>query len=417
MENFPSSFLDTVVSAIEERKLVPMWGQTPTVSSKDLQKALQKSFDLEEVPKVTLLTSDWIEEDHLLEGIGDNVSILTCKLSPLTPPFYLAVSLEDISQLTKALLSEEASVNFTDSTYTEGFFRFVFLKFISQVNQQKLLGDLNLKLASDEFKAELSYVSTGTVSFGNANFAFKAIFPKTFHQVVTSHFEKAPFSFDHLDTVNPTLDLSLRCGHVDLLPSELDKVEVGDFLVLDSCSFVPEKNSGSMTLCLGNTPLLITHFKQKHIKIVDYALFSEESSMDYDDTPKDDEDFDDLEFEDEEDFEDDTDLDDDTDFDDDEEDFEDDTDLDNDEEDFEDKNSQITEKLTSAQNVPLDVAVEVGRLSMPLKNLLALKPGNTLEVRSDPRAKVVLTVRGKAIASGQLVQLGETIGVKITEIS
>ncbi len=74
------------------------------------------------------------------------------------------------------------------------------------------------------------------------------------------------------------------------------------------------------------------------------------------------------------------------------------------------------EKLVSAEEIPLTLTVELARVTLPLDKLLKLSPGNLIELSTKPEQGVSLTVHGKRVAKGELVKLGEVIGVKILEI-
>lgn len=69
--------------------------------------------------------------------------------------------------------------------------------------------------------------------------------------------------------------------------------------------------------------------------------------------------------------------------------------------------------LTLPQNIPFPIVVEVGRIKMSLEKLLQLQPGNVLETSVRPEQGVYLTVHGKRIAKGELVKVGDVLGVKI----
>jgi flagellar motor switch protein FliN len=71
------------------------------------------------------------------------------------------------------------------------------------------------------------------------------------------------------------------------------------------------------------------------------------------------------------------------------------------------------ETLVAAHTVPLTLVVEIGRLQMPLDKLLQLQPGNVLELPIHPEEGVYLVLNGKKVAKGELIKLGELLGVKI----
>jgi type III secretion system YscQ/HrcQ family protein len=77
---------------------------------------------------------------------------------------------------------------------------------------------------------------------------------------------------------------------------------------------------------------------------------------------------------------------------------------------------QPTETLTSLQELPLEVSVEVSRLEMNFKTLSELKPGNLLELATRPENGVHLVVNGQKLARGELIRVGQLLGIRILEI-
>lgn len=75
-----------------------------------------------------------------------------------------------------------------------------------------------------------------------------------------------------------------------------------------------------------------------------------------------------------------------------------------------------TDALTSLQSLPLEVSVEVSRLEMNFKSLSELRPGNLLELPTRPENGVHLVVNGKKLARGELIRVGQLLGVRILEI-
>jgi len=73
-------------------------------------------------------------------------------------------------------------------------------------------------------------------------------------------------------------------------------------------------------------------------------------------------------------------------------------------------------KASTPQDIPLNIVVEVGRLQMPIKTLMELKPGNLLNLNIHPESGVDLIVNGCRIGKGELLQIGETLGIRILEL-
>lgn len=75
----------------------------------------------------------------------------------------------------------------------------------------------------------------------------------------------------------------------------------------------------------------------------------------------------------------------------------------------------VDDVAMAIQEVPLHVVVEAGRLKMSLRQLLDLAPGNLLELGITPESGVNLVVSGKVVGRGELIRVGETLGVRILE--
>jgi len=72
------------------------------------------------------------------------------------------------------------------------------------------------------------------------------------------------------------------------------------------------------------------------------------------------------------------------------------------------------EKVSLA-DIPIKLLFEVGRINVSLEELQQMAPGHKLPVDLNPRV-IDMTVGGKSIGKGELVEVGDTIGVKIIEL-
>jgi flagellar motor switch protein FliN/FliY len=68
-------------------------------------------------------------------------------------------------------------------------------------------------------------------------------------------------------------------------------------------------------------------------------------------------------------------------------------------------------------DVPLDVAVELGRTRMPLGELAArLGPGSVITLDKAAGAPLDLRINGRLVARAEAIALGERCGVRILEL-
>ena len=66
--------------------------------------------------------------------------------------------------------------------------------------------------------------------------------------------------------------------------------------------------------------------------------------------------------------------------------------------------------------VSLQVAVEIGRTTLPIRDVLALSPGSIIELDKLAGEKVDILINGRPIAQGEVVVVDENFGVRITDV-
>jgi flagellar motor switch protein FliN len=71
---------------------------------------------------------------------------------------------------------------------------------------------------------------------------------------------------------------------------------------------------------------------------------------------------------------------------------------------------------TSPVDVPVTLTVELGRVSLTLRRVADLMPGDVLELARHAREPVDLTSGGRLIARGELVQIDTELGVRVTNV-
>lgn len=78
--------------------------------------------------------------------------------------------------------------------------------------------------------------------------------------------------------------------------------------------------------------------------------------------------------------------------------------------------NRTVERLAPLEGAEVELSVEVGRLVLPLGQLLALEPGDVLATLGPSTARVQLRAGEALVARGELVELEGELGVRITEL-
>ena len=72
--------------------------------------------------------------------------------------------------------------------------------------------------------------------------------------------------------------------------------------------------------------------------------------------------------------------------------------------------------LGRLSDVPVELAVEIGRTTMTIRETLAIAPGSIIALDRMAGEPVDLLVNGRRIARGEVVAIDEEFGLRVTEV-
>lgn len=194
---------------------------------------------------------------------------------------------------------------------------------------------------------------------------------------------------------------------MDLTQGELKQLKPGDFVVLDSCTLQPGENKGRVMLTVNQRPFMRGKIKEGTLKLLESPVLETGATMDREEAYSD---------KSEEGEEEDISYDEEIDFGEEESEIEELA-----EEPVEAEEAPAAKKTDtlaklSPDTLPMTIVIEVGRLQLTLQKLLELQPGSLLELDLTTQSGVDLVVNGKKIGRGELLAIGEVLGVRILEI-
>ncbi len=67
-------------------------------------------------------------------------------------------------------------------------------------------------------------------------------------------------------------------------------------------------------------------------------------------------------------------------------------------------------------DVPVELAVEIGRTTMTIRETLAIGPGSIVSLNKMAGEPVDLLVNGRRVARGEVVAIDEEFGLRVTEV-
>lgn len=404
-------WLKKIPGSLLERDETPLLGTIPPFP---VEKFIQELANSLQNDSITLQVSEpqWRADADLFTGIGTPFKTLTMVISNLDGKLYWTMTEEEVSRLMATLLMPGNP----DPAYVEGFHHFIALEAISAFRKTGFDSRLSIQLLRESEKPMGDLLTLdATFSINNTSFSGRFFIDTDLRRSIKKFYTKETESDVFKSPLAEKLNayVGVEIGKVSLTISEWAKVATGDFVILDSCSLKPGESKGRVTITYQGRPFFLAKFQEGSIKLSERPLYNEVNMST--------EEHEDEEFEDEDEFEDEED-----------DEFEDD---DEDEEEEHDDEEELEEEAThqaspsdvavvpeekkkvakGPEEIPLNVVVEIARLQMPLKTLMNLQPGNLLDLDIHPEKGVDLVVNGNRIAKGELLQIGDKLGVRILE--
>jgi flagellar motor switch protein FliN/FliY len=418
----PYDWVREIKPELKKLDTIPLTGATPPFPWDQLATQIGHSFEREGLT-IQPSTLNWRAKEELYEGLGNTSFPLTFSIPMLKGQVCWVMPAQEIAILETWFLTKETHpISFQDETLTESFYRFLTLEVLYQLTQIPFDSRLTPILTNQTTPpAEDSLCWDISLHFQEQTIGGRLIISPEFHRSWLDYFsnqqEPSVLTQEMAQLVDVLLHVEAGKTHLSL--EEWSHVQLGDFLILDSFSLDPERLDGRVMLTLNGRRAFRAKLKDGNLKILELPLFHEvESPMTK--QPEDDE-LSDLNFSEDEDLEEDFAA-----FEDDEDLFEE-TPLAKEEETPLEDQERIPETTTespaqsdsspiSPDQIPVALTVEVGRIQMTMDQLLRLEPGNLLELNIHPEQGVDLTIHEKVVGKGELIRLGDVLGVRILQL-
>jgi flagellar motor switch protein FliN len=412
----------------------------PSFPWKNLEHNILACFNLTTC-QVSLKEVSAFKEKPLPILEGNSHLFLSLKLAPLNEEMLFVFSHKDLNNLTKLLAGSQEDLSFADPELGTAFQYFLFANLISCLEKTNYVDSLSYSFSLSQ---ELPVLDDQSIAL-ELTFQFNdlIIYPYAFvspklKQTLKQFLVNAPSqTISENLAANTSVDVKVDVGKVELDQDKIKGLKQGDFVILDSCSYHPHKDKGRAVLSVNGKPIFRALFGKDHVKLLEYPIFQEvKAGMDNENQENEN-----FNLEDEllPSLEDELPL------------QEEATEISEEElqkasletasfqeeseeqpaaelapVEEEQEASPIEEAppeplnahapLVKAEDIPITLHVEVSTLKMTLKDLMVLQPGSTLELDVLPEQGVSLVNNGKAVARGQLIQVGDVLGVKILEL-
>lgn len=367
----PLSWIRRISSEISESNVIPLFGKAPPFDWGRLSSLLASRFT---IPHLTIHAKEqtWREPNEMRKGLGSQVLVDSIVVSPVGTVFWI-MSQEDMAKFTSWILNPKGKTkSLTSEILQEGFYRYLLLEVLETLQGMPPLKDLTVHLSEEDLPpAGKTFCIDFEIEFDHRSCWGRLAIPSELRTAWIQHFEQMPSEYVPSELSRQlNLQLGVKTGSVLLHQDEWKNIKKGDFVALDRGSYDPRHDSGIAMLTLGPTPLFNVKIKQNKIELVDYAFYYEENMpRETGETPQE-----------------------------------------------PTKLEPAEGEVVALKELPLYVNIEIARVKMTLDQLMHLNPGNVLELPVHPDQSVSLVVNGQKVGRGELVYLGETLGLRIIEI-
>lgn len=423
-------WLKSISRGLYELDETPLLGQSPPFPWEKLAADCAKALSIEGL-KITPGELVWKENDAIMAGIAAPMVCTQIAATGIEGTATLWMCREDIEHImAKVLQISEVVSELQAEDVVSNFHRFLSIEAVCLLNQIGYDPRISYKITgftSDPPKAALC--QDITIQLGNHQMRWRLVISNEFRSGFRDLFLQSPANTKQktdLDAVETTI--RLEAGRTCLLLDDLLKIRAGDLVLLDRVFYDETAENSHLLVSLEGTPLFKAGLKSGTLTILERSLQNEvytpmvenvtptTAPSNFEPSGQNSP----VEQEEDNPFP--------------------------DEEEDEDEGLELVEaastqtleetlrstpkaksvsvaprptptsdKLT-ANDIPVELIVEVAALNLSVQKLLELAPGNLLDLGLNPDANVHLVVNGRVIGKGELLKIGETIGVRILQI-
>lgn len=282
MQEIPYDWLRLVEQALAKVEQLPPLEENFPFPWSDASQAVQAALEL---PQMALSATKvaWKGPQDQLQGMGDRPAVISIEITPVEGLVYFALPKQDVAHLTaEAATAGQHKEGFSNAKLQEGFYHFLWLKVIEAIDHLKVFKEVSFNFApASSLPQENGFCIDIDCTLSDKTLKGRLICPQTFLAAFKAHHPIQKGTLLSSDAIHG-IEVTLRTevGTTSISSEEWEKINVGDFLILDRCSYDPYEGKGSVSLLLGETPLLMARIKPEGMKILDYALYQEETPQD-----------------------------------------------------------------------------------------------------------------------------------------
>lgn len=273
--SLPYSWLKKIPEALVELDEIPLLGAPPPFPWEALEQQLAETFQLKNLT-FTRSEWEWREEARLFNRLGKEPTPLYFTFPGLAGYLCWVMSKDEISRLMSFLLTKKASaIELSDPAYQKGFYQFLALELINTIGQLDFDPTLTPQIdPKEELPTEAALCMDISAMAERRKFFGRLILSPELRASLKQKY--TPEGQERL--LNPALanqvgvTLHLEMGKTTLSAEEWSNVKPGDFLLLDKCSWDPEKKKARVFMTIQGIPFFRGRIRKGSVKILENPL-------------------------------------------------------------------------------------------------------------------------------------------------
>lgn len=423
MNNSPLNDLPVISSELKAADSIPLTGNAPSFPWEDFSSRLATLFERKDL-RLNCSGPRWRPSEALYEGMSQDLTFLSVTFPTLKGQVFFVIPRGELPVLTSLLLTQDgAPLPMCDSDLDESFYHFFAVEVLYLLNQVPHMKSFSPVITSQSqpFR-ENALCFDITLHASEHTINGRLVISQDFRKSWVDYFSHHKEFCSHEDAKKATVTLCVKIGETELFLDEWKHIQLGDVLIVDNCSLSGDPLEGRVTLTHEDKLVWRAKIKNGSLKILELPLVHEvKTPMTKQDENAFDDDLSDLDFLDEKTLDESQ-----------ESLIEDEEKISDGATDIQESTSEVVEtndavqekpkktkkqpEVISPEKIPVSVVIELGRVTMPVEMLLKLEAGNFIETEIDPKNGVDLTINGQIVGRGELVRIGETIGVRILDL-
>jgi flagellar motor switch protein FliN len=376
----PYFWLRKIESHLKQYDAIPLFGLAPNFDWAHFSSALAARLGVQNLT-ITHRQQQWRSRADLTEGLGGNsdmIVTLPLQIGSFSGNAYWMMPKDSVTKLSSWMMQGQTKTRpISSEILVLGFYRYLILQTLDCANSEAPLKELSILLNQPASIPDTdAFCIDVIIEFNKVTCSGRLAIDPVLQTSWRQHFSIAQNDYIPTKIAQVTeLTSSIKIGSALLQLKEWKMLKPGDFVALDRGSYHPQNNAGAAYLTIGTIPLFQVNVKNNKVELLDYAfMYEEEMNKHHPESQE----------------------------------------LPN------PTNSEemtvASEETVTLKELPINVTVEIARLRITLEKLLQLVPGNLIELPIKPDQAVHLTVAGELVGKAELVQLGDTLGIRILEI-